>query len=187
VFLGYRVASEIASRPAPTPATAPTAGGETPPALQESADEEPPRPTLALAHQIKPSFGSADAKRTPESAYEDMRQALQQEDGRRAAKYLPKGKLAKLSSEREVLSELDALSVDSVRIVRTEKRGEKAVLFVKAVSAQMTSADGSPAEIVAILRFAREDRHWKLARQMWLVNSAVEPDQQEALAWLKAP
>jgi hypothetical protein len=188
VFLGYRVASEIANRPAPpAPATAPVAGLQPAPASRESPDEDPPRPTLALALQVKPSFGPADAQRTPQSAYDDMREALQQGDGRRAAKYLPNQKLASLGSEREVLSELDALTVDSARVVQAHKRGEKAVLFVKAVSAQMTSADGSPADIDAILRLAREDGHWKLARQLWLVNSAVEQEQQEALGWLKAP
>jgi hypothetical protein len=171
----------------PVPATALAAEVRAALASQEAPAEEPPRPSLAPALQIKPSFSPADAQRTPESAYEDMRQALQQEDGRRAAKYLPKEKLASLGSEREVLSELDALTVDSARVVQAHKRGEKAVLFVKAVSAQMTSADGSPADIDAILRFAREDGHWKLARQLWLVNSAVEQEQQEALGWLKAP
>lgn len=103
------------------------------------------------------------------------------------AKYLPKEKLASLGGEREVLSELDALSIDSARVVQTHTRGAKAAPFVKAVSAQMTSADGSPADIDAILRLAREDGHWKLARQRWLVNSAVEQEQQEALGWPKAP
>ncbi len=188
LFLGYRVKSDIANRPSP-PVSAATLAAEVqaPPASQEAPDEEPPRPTLALSLQVKPSFGPADAQRTPESAYDDMRAALQQEDGRRAAKYLPTEKLASLGSEGEVLSELDALTVDSARVVQAHKRADKAVLFVKAVSAQMTSADGSPADIDAILRFAREDGHWKLARQLWLVNSAVEQEQQEALGWLTAP
>jgi hypothetical protein len=38
----------------------------------------------------------------------------------------------------------------------------------------------------AVVRLLREDGHWKLHTQRWLVNTPPGPEQKAALVWLEA-
>lgn len=175
VVFGLRLLRDRAATPAPSLVT------------EASDASDRPGPSSEDASPVVPDFRPEDAGLTAEAAYAEMREALSQADARRAACFVPKEKLRTLQEPEAVLGVLDSLSVDSTEVVRATLREQKAVLFVRATSQDITSADGTILPIDAVVRMALEDGHWTVVSQLWLVASPVEQDQQEALAWLDAP
>lgn len=128
----------------------------------------------------------AQDTRSPDEAYRDLWAALEQRDGAEASKYVPAVKLQAMKSGDDVVSSFLVLSpVKDLRVVRSTTTGDKAVLFVKASSQDITDDRGRPAPIDVIVRMAREDGHWKVHAQRWLVATPPATEQREALAWLK--
>lgn len=133
-----------------------------------------------------PRARQAEDTRSPEEAYRELWAALERRDGVEAANYVPAARLQTLKSPDEVVASLLVLSpVKDLRIVRSTTTGDKAVLFAKASSQDITDAKGRPAPIDVIVRMARETGHWKVYAQRWLVATPPATEQREALAWLK--
>jgi hypothetical protein len=103
-----------------------------------------------------------------------------------AIKYVPAAQLRVMKSREQALDSFLGLSpIEDVRVARATTRGEKAVLFVTAGSPSITDASGRRAPIDVVVRMVREDGHWKVERQLWLVSTPPEEQQAEALAWLE--
>jgi hypothetical protein len=129
---------------------------------------------------------AAQDTRSADEAYQDLWRALEQRDATEAARYVPAARLRTLKSGDDVISSLLVLSpVKDMRVARATTSGDKAVLFVKASSQDVTDAKGRPAPIDVVVRMAREDGHWKVHFQRWLVATPPATEQREALAWLK--
>jgi hypothetical protein len=121
---------------------------------------------------------------TPDAAFRDLRAALERQDARAAARYLLAAKRARMRNVDEALGELAPLQAQQVRITKVTQRGGKAVLFARTESAEITSADGEPAAIDVVVQLLQEDGQWKVFRQLWLVNTPPEEEQEKAIAWL---
>lgn len=143
-------------------------------------------PVSSVARVPPPVYSPSDAHLTAEAAFRDMRAALDRADAGAAAKYVLAAKLAQMASVEQALSELTPLAAQKVRITKSTQRGNKAALFVRAESRDVTSADGKPAAIDVVVQMLREDGHWKVFRQLWLVNTPPADYQREAIAWLGA-
>jgi hypothetical protein len=200
VATGYRVARErLAARREPEPVSAPN---ETRPerarAPAEAASSFPPEASAPTRPRIiaeapppvpalePPVFDAADARRTPEEALGDLLAALDRGDARTASKYLLDAKRRALQTSDEVLSELSAASARDAKIVEVTTAGDRAVLFATATSETFTDAQNRPLAMDAVFRLRRENGHWKLHTQRWLVNTPPGPEQKAALAWLEA-
>jgi len=148
------------------------------------------RATPAVTHGSSPARLPAEDPRagvaqTPEEAFRDLRSALERRDAVAAARYLLAGKRAQMSNVEQALGELTALDAQDVRVTKTTQRGDKAAIFARAKSPDITSADGTPAAIDVVVQLLREDGQWKVFRQLWLVNTPPAEFQQEAMAWLR--
>jgi hypothetical protein len=173
---GYRL---VRDRPAAEPPPA-LASPPPEPRSRPIAEALPPAPALG-----PPVFDAADARRTPEGALEDLLAALDRGDARTASKYLLDAKRRSLRTD-QVLAELSAVSARDVEIVKVATAGDRAVLFATAVSESFTDAQNRPLGMDAVIRLLREDGHWKLHTQRWLVNTPPGPEQEAALVWLEA-
>jgi len=128
----------------------------------------------------------AQDTRSADEAYQDLWRALEQRDAVDAATYVPEAKLRSLKTGDEVINSFLVLSpVKDMHVARATTTGDKAVLFVRASSRDVTDAKGRPAPIDVIVRMTREDGHWKVHSQRWLVATPPATEQREALAWLK--
>ena len=173
VATGYRLGRERLAaprEPAPTPARP-----------RGAAEATPPVPALE-----PPVFAADDARRTPEEALDDLLAALERGDPRTASKYLLDARRRSVQTWDEVLSELSAVSARDVKIVEVTTAGDRAVLFATATSETFTDAQNRPLDMDAVFRLQREDGHWKLHTQRWLVNTPPGPEKKTALAWLGA-
>jgi hypothetical protein len=189
-YSGYRMLTTPETTAAPGPAK--TAAR---PAVSETALRVPePAATVSGGSRLLPEDPGAGrlppedphgaVAHAPDAAFRDLRAALERRDGPAAAKYLLSAKRARMSNVEEALSELAPLDAEQVRITKVTQRGGKAVLYARTESPEITSADGQPAAIEVIVQLLQEDGQWKVFRQLWLVNTPPEEDQEKAIAWL---
>jgi len=196
VATGYRLGRERSAAPRePAPASTPhqtrperaeattpfAPEGPAPTRPRGAAEATPPLPALE-----PPVFAAADARRTPEEALDDLWAALDRGDPRTASKYLLDAKRRSLQTWDEVLSELSAVSARDLKVVEVATAGDRAVLFATATSETFTNARNRPLDMDAVFRLLRENGHWKLHTQRWLVSTPPGPEQKAALAWLGA-
>jgi hypothetical protein len=128
----------------------------------------------------------AQDARSPEEAFRDLWAALERRDAAEAALYVPTASLQAFKTGDEVIDSFLVLSpVKDMRIARSTTTGDKAVLFARASSEDVTDEKGRPAPIDIIVRMVREDGHWKVLAQRWLVSTPPATEQRDALAWLK--
>jgi hypothetical protein len=179
VYAGYRTLAQPVA--AVTPATMRPLPG--PHASPAGAAVAPPD---ASSGRYPPEDPHAGVTQTPEAAFRDLRTALERKDAAAAARYLLAAKRAEMQSVEEALSELTPLEAQGVRITKTTQRGDKAALFARAESPDITSADGTPAGIDVVVQMVREGGQWKVFRQLWLVNTPPAEFQRKAIAWLGA-
>jgi hypothetical protein len=160
----------------------------------EQLDQPPaavaPRPASTLeappAPALVPRYTARDAERGAADAYRDLWAGIGKNDAEVAIKYVPAAQLRVMKSREQALDSFLGLSpIEDVRVARATTRGEKAVLFVTAGSPSITDASGRRAPIDVVVRMVREDGHWKVERQLWLVSTPPEEQQAEALAWLE--
>lgn len=187
---GVRTA-DVGEAPAP-PARAPERPLSEPAPAATPAVPEPEQPVASEPQarrpvapvSLRPSFGERDAKLSPEQAFLELWAALESGDAPTAAKFVLTQKLPDYDDAAAMLSELQAISVSNVRVEQAKRKGERAVLFVRAGSSGFTDAEGRPLGAPAVVRMLREDQHWKLFSQLWLINSDTSEPQRQALAWL---
>jgi hypothetical protein len=191
VYSGVQVATRpravaTAARPAAAPELPATSVGAvvaSPPPDSAAAAVLPAEdPGLPLPAEDP---GAGLAIQSPDAAFRDLRVALERRDAAAAARYVLAAKRAEMRSVDEALGELTPLDVQDVRVTKTTQRGDKAVLFARALSPEITSADGTPADIDVVVQLQREAGQWKVFQQMWLVNTPPEEFQQKAMAWLR--
>jgi len=186
---GVRTA-DVGEAPAP-----PASVGQplsTPAPAATSAVPEPERPVASEPQasrpvapvSLRPSFVERDAKLSPEQAFLELWAALDSGDAPTAAKFVLSQKLPDYDDAGALLSDLQAISVSNVRVEQAKRKGDRAVLFVRARSSGFTDAQGRPLPAPAVVRMLREDGHWKLFSQLWLINSDTSEPQRQALAWL---
>lgn len=145
--------------------------------------------SYAALHFIRDTSRAREAQdtRSPDEAYRDLWAALERRDGAEASKYVPAVKLQAMKSGDDVVSSFLVLSpVKDLRVVRSTTTGDKAVLFVKASSQDITDDKGRPAPIDVVVRMALENGYWKVLSQMWLVSTPPAAEQHKALTWLKS-
>ncbi|MGE0452055.1 MAG: ankyrin repeat domain-containing protein [Vicinamibacteria bacterium] len=159
-----------------------TQGPAAPAVLPEPSLPVGNRPASAVP--IDPKFSERDARLSPEQAFLELWAALDSEDAATAAKFVLHRKLSAYDDAQAMLADLQAISVSDLRVEQAKRKGERAVLFVRASSSGFTDADGRALAAPAVVRMVREDQHWKLFSQMWLINSDLTEPQREALAWL---
>lgn len=181
---------EVAKSLLPEPGTPAPARSEapTPPAIVAtpvppgSPRPEPKRPP---AGPLRPTYTDRDAGLSPEQAFLELWAALDSGDAATAAKFVLAQKLSDYDDADAVLADLQAISASDLRVEQAKRKGDRAVLFVGARSSAFTDAEGRTLAAPAVIRMVREDRHWKLFSQLWLINSDLAEPRREALAWLE--
>jgi hypothetical protein len=146
------------------------------------------KPAVARPQQaaLTPRYTTQDAERLPDDAYRDLWVGIARNDAEVAMKYVPDAKLREMATREQVLDSFLGLSpVEDVRVAKGMTSGTKAVLFVKASSPTITDARGRRSPIDVVVRMVREDGHWKVDQQVWLVATEPEEHQASAMAWLK--
>jgi hypothetical protein len=163
---------------------------------EEPADDPPvhvaapPAPATAPARPgpaaLTPRFTAEDAQRAADEAYRDLWAGIAKRDAEVAIKYVPAAKLRAMTTGEEAIDSFLGLSpIENVRVVEATTAGDRAVLFAKASSPSITDERGRPAPVDVVVRMAREDGHWTVQSQLWLVSSDPAEQQADALAWLK--
>ncbi len=159
-----------------------TQGPAAPADPPESSRPPGGRPVPAVP--VDPTFSDRDARLSPEQAFLELRAALDSEDSATAAKFVLHQKLSGYDGTQAMLADLQAISVSNLSVEQTKRKGERAVLFVRARSSAFTDAEGEPLAAPAVVRMLREDQHWKLFSQVWLINSDTTEASRAAQAWL---
>jgi hypothetical protein len=157
---------------------------------QEAVEVVSPPPTSTLAEARPPlvtkRLTEQDAQRSAGEAYRDLWVGIARGDAEVAAKYVPAAKLREMKTGAEAIDSFLGLSpIEDVRVAKATTEGDKAVLFVKASSPSITDERGRRAPIDVVVRMAREEGHWTVESQIWLVSTPPEEEQARALAWLK--
>jgi len=165
----------------------PTLPATLPPAAPTDPPDVAPEPERAVGAGVpEPPYTAEDGRRTAEDAGRDFLAAVQQGDGKRLVKYALRAKRADYESEDDALRDLRAMSFDEARVVKSRARDDKAVLIVAARVKEFTDDKGNPSPVDVVLQLQREDGHWKLFRQQWLVATPLAEYEQEAMSWLES-